>query len=451
MPLRHARALNPIRLLLAVLLLGSLLASCGTDSDTDANVAAVVPVPASTSVATVEPTATPEPEPTATPEPEPTAAPEPEPAAEESAKAADSNSYDAPGELVVPLPLPPGEPGEIIATEELAIDNAFGHRILYHSQSVPGDDIAVSGFVVWPKGDPPEGGWPLVAWAHGTTGLGDSCAPSHNAENDALSLGLVGLGYAVVSTDYEGLGTPGLHPYVVGVSEGRGVLDSVRATQNLDLPFSERWIAFGHSQGGHAAMFTGQLWPDYAPELDLIGVVAGAPPSQMAELGDSLIGGDFQGYTVMSVAGLSASYPDLDLADVMTPDALAQVDVLETGCTGEIFDVYNGYTYEEFTAVDDVFELEDWGAALEANDTNREPVTVPLFILQGGEDEQIPVETTAALFEQLCAFEDQGPTIRKIYPGQTHGGVLTTFAAVPDLIAWTTARFAGDEAPDECG
>ena len=425
------------------MILGSLCASCGTDAD---DVATVIPVPVSTSVATVEPTTTPTPEPKKK-QPESTALPESEP---ESAAEVESTSYDAPGGLVVPLPLPPGEPGQIIDTEELTMEAALGQRILYHSRSAQGDDIAVSGFVAWPEGDPPEGGWPLVAWAHGTTGLGDSCAPSHNAENDLLALGLVRFGFAVVATDYEGLGTPGLHPYVVGLSEGQGVLDSVRAAANLDLPISDRWVAFGHSQGGHAAMFTGQLWPDYAPELALIGVVAGAPPSQMAELGDSLIGGDFQGYTVMSVAGLSAANPELDLADVMSAEALAQVDVLESGCTGEIFDVYNSYTYEEFTAVDDVFELDDWRAALESNDTNREPVTVPLFILQGGDDEQIPVETTAALFDQLCQFDEQGPTIRKVYPGQTHGGVLTTFAAVPDLIAWATARFAGAAAPDEC-
>jgi len=432
---------------MAMLVVAATLASCGGDGgDGEAEVAALVPVPATTAIVTVVPTATPE----AEAEVESTAEAATESKVEPATDATSDGPYDGPGGLVVPSPLPPGEPGDIIATEELVVAGAVGQRILYHSQSVAGEATAVSGFVMWPEGEPPEGGWPLVAWAHGTVGLGDSCAPSRNAETDLLALGLVRFGFAVAATDFEGLGTPGLHPYVVGVSEGRGVLDSVRAIQNLDAPVTDRWVAFGHSQGGHAAMFTGQIWRDYAPELELIGVVAGAPPSQMADLGDSLIGGDFQGYTVMSLAGLSAAYPDLDLASVMTDEALAQVGVVESGCTAEIFDVYNGYTYDEFAAVDDVFELEDWSTALEANDTNREPVTVPLFILQGGDDEQIPVETTATLFEQLCAFEEQGPTIRKIYPGQTHGGVLTTFAAVPDLIAWTTARFAGDEAPDEC-
>ena len=169
---------------------------------------------------------------------------------------------------------------------------------------------------------------PLIAWAHGTTGLGDSCAPSNEAENDQLAQALVGFGYAVVATDYEGLGTPGVHPYVVGASEAHSVLDSVRAVYELGLPVTDEWVVFGHSQGGHAAMFTGQLQSTYAPELNMIGVVAGAPPSQLGELNDALIGGDFQGYLVMTAAGLVAANDDLDMADVLSAEAIDLLDKL---------------------------------------------------------------------------------------------------------------------------
>lgn len=432
-----------IRLALVGLLLIALIASaCGSSSDDTAAPEDAAQPDTSTAAATSLPTVAPDPTATAIPTqpPDPTAVATP----------TEPEFYDAPGSLQVPLPLEEAAPGTIIDTESLDVPNRSGQRILYHSRSASGEDIAVSGFVTYPNGEPPAGGWPLVAWAHGTTGLGDSCAPSHAAETDQLASALVGFGYAVVATDYEGLGTPGVHPYVVGASEAHSVLDSVRAAQSLDLPVSTAWIAFGHSQGGHAAMFTGQLQPTYAPELELLGVIAGAPPSQMVDLNAALIGGDFQGYLVMTAAGLVAADDALDLTDVFSAEALELFDVVETGCTDDIFDVYNPLDYDDVSIVDDPFALPEWAAAIEENDTNRLPVTVPLLIIHGGEDEQIPVETSAALLSQLCEFPAQGPTQRNVYEGQTHGGVLTTLVAAPDILAWTEARFAGEPAPDDC-
>ena len=256
--------------------------------------AAEPPPPAQEPEPAPPPPATPEPPPppTAPEPPAPAPAPEPPtdpygpPATEAPETEVPEPSalavHDAPGALEVPLPLPPGEPGEIIDVEVLDVGEDYvGYRILYHSRSLRGDDIAVSGFVVAPAGDPPPGGWPLVAFAHGTAGTADICAPSHEAEEHIASWGPYLEGYAVVATDYEGLGTPGLHTYVVGRSEARGVLDSVRAAHNLRaidgpgsgslLPVSDAFVVWGHSQGGHAAMHTGQHWADYAPELRLLG------------------------------------------------------------------------------------------------------------------------------------------------------------------------------------
>jgi len=163
-----------------------------------------------------------------------------------------------------------------------------------------------------------------------------------------------------------------------------------------------------------------------------------------------LIGGDFQGYLIMTAAGLAAADDSLDLGDVLSPAAIELLDVVETGCTAEIFDVYNVLDYAAATVLDDPFSLPAWAMAVEVNDTNRAPIETPLLIIHGGEDEQIPVETSATLFEQLCAFDEQGPTIRNVYEGQSHAGVLTTFAAVPDFLAWVEGRFAGEVAPDRC-
>lgn len=394
-------------------------------------------------------------------EPEPTSDPAPEPTSDtpetletletlETPAQPVEGSYDLPGDLQVELPLAAGEPGEIIDTEELDLADGSGYRVAYHSTSVAGDDVVVTGFVTYPGGDPPEGGWPLIAWAHGTTGMGDGCAPSHQAETDQLAAFLRGAGYAVVATDYEGLGTPGLHPYIVGASEAHGVLDSVRAVHQMGLPLTESWVVFGHSQGGHAALFTAQLQPTYAPELDLIGTIAGAPPSQLIELNNALIGGDYQGYLVMTASGLAAAYPDLDLAEVFTPEAIDLLDIIETGCTGEIFDVFNPFDYADVAKVENPLALADWSTAIQAQDPNRNPTAGPLFIIHGGADEQIPVDGSAQLFDQLCALDGQGPTKRTVYPGQSHAGVLTNFVAVPDLLSWVQDRFGGEAAPDEC-
>src|SRR5690606_12354078 len=139
----------------------------------------------------------------------------------------------------------------------------------------------VSGTVTVPAGEPPEGGWPVISWAHGTTGVGDACAPSAHsvggpardylAVTDPVIARWVTGGYAVVATDYEGLGTPGGHPYMNGISAAHTVTDIVRAARELDSRIGAKWAVAGHSQGGHAALFTAAQGAEYAPELDLVG------------------------------------------------------------------------------------------------------------------------------------------------------------------------------------
>ena len=334
----------------------------------------------------------------------------------------------------------------------------MGYRILYHSRSLRGDDIAVSGFVIAPAGDPPPGGWPLVAFAHGTTGMADVCAPSHEAEEMAGSWSSYLGGYAVVATDYEGLGTPGLHPYIVGRSEARGVLDSVRAAHNLEstygadnaplLSVSDGFVVWGHSQGGHAALHTGQHWADYAPELQLLGVAAGAPPSQFALLYDALLGSPFQGYLAMASAAFADAYDEVELDQIYTDEAIALMDVLDTGCTRDVFEVFNPLSAEELLRVPRPLSVSPWDRVVIENDVNLSPVPVPLLILHGADDEQIPAISSRFLLGQLCVKPEQGPTIRIEYPGEDHGSVIAVQR--DDLLGWIADRFAGEPAPDTC-
>lgn len=369
---------------------------------------------------------------------------------EEETPAGEADFYDAPGGLEVPLPLPPGEPGEIIDIEELDVGEDFlGYRILYHSRSIRGDDIAVSGFVMAPAGDPPEGGWPLVAYAHGTTGTADICAPSHDAEGFIATRGGYLEGYAIVATDYEGLGTPGLHPYIVGGSEARSMLDSVRAVQHLGgVTVSEEFVVWGHSQGGHAALHTGRHWREYAPELQLLGVAAGAPPSQFALLYDVLLGGPYQGYLAMASAAFAEAYDEIELGQVYTDEAIALMEVLETGCTQDVFDVFNPLSAEEMLKVKSPLGVSPWDRVIIENDVNGAPVPAPLLILHGSDDEQIPAVSSLFLLGQLCVQPGQGPTVRIEYPGHNHSSVIA--AQRDDLLDWIGGRFAGEPAPSTC-
>lgn len=158
-------------------------------------------------------------------------------------------------------------------------------RIRYRSHGVGGIPNVVTGVVVIPHGTAPGGGHDTVAWAHGTFGVAESCAPS---ESPALFASIAGLssmltnGYAVVATDYAGLGTPGAHPYLVGDASADAVLDSIRAARDMSHgSLSGRYVVWGESQGGRAALWTGQLAKRYAPDLRLMGVAAAAPPTDL--------------------------------------------------------------------------------------------------------------------------------------------------------------------------
>jgi len=187
---------------------------------------------------------------------------------------------EEPGSILNVWPLEGGGPGD---------SEAF--RILYRSTGLSGEPIEVSGAIYWNPGPVPEGGRNVIAWAHPTSGVVEPCAPSLMPDNAGLIWGLGGIlaqGYVVVATDYPGLGTPGIHPYLIGISEARAVLDSVRAARNLPHSgASNRFAVWGHSQGGHAALFTGQIAASYAPELKLVGVAAAAPASYLVELFDA--------------------------------------------------------------------------------------------------------------------------------------------------------------------
>lgn len=348
-------------------------------------------------------------------------------------------------------PLAPGDPGDVIAVQEvtgLEVD-ATVLRVLYHSESIAGADIAVSGVIAVPRTPAPDGGRPVLSWAHGTTGIADKCAPSKDPAGAGIGLiaPFLERGMAFVATDYEGLGTPGRHPYIAGESEGRGVLDIVRAARALGdrVGASDRVVVWGHSQGGHAALFANQIAADYAPELDLAGTVAGAPPSQLPLIAAALKDSPFRFYLGMVAAGWAAAYPEADPADLLTPAGLERLALVDEACGGELATSWSDVPYDALVKADPA-TVEPWKTLLVDNDPGFVVGASPVLVIHGEQDEQIPVVSSQMLLDRMCEI---GQVVeRRTYPG-SHAGVIGP--SLPDMLAWIDGRLAGEPAPTSCG
>ncbi len=350
-------------------------------------------------------------------------------------------------------------PGSLVSTQRMsgAPDGSTAYRIVYMSKGLSGAPIPVSGVVVIPAGHAPTGGRPIVAWAHPTTGVEPQCGPSRarvffssvQGLRDALSRG-----YVVTATDYPGLGidAAGPHPYLVGTSEGRAVLDSVRAARQIPAAgASDSFAVWGHSQGGHAALYTGLLASTYAPELHLVGVAAAAPATELGELmrEDQGTGGG-NNITAMTLWSWSRVY-GAPIDHVVTPQALPVVDRLAGKCIERWFDVLDrrGPTRSlehSFLRVDDLSDLQPWKHLLADNTPGPLPSRIPVFIAQGTKDNLVRPSVTAAYANGLCR---RGSRVEL----ESLKGVGHAFAArksARDAMAWIAGRFAGAPAPSNC-
>jgi acetyl esterase/lipase len=351
-----------------------------------------------------------------------------------------------------------GPPGSIIRTEPMegAPLGASAYRVLYRSTSFAGKPIAVSGVIVVPPGEAPASGRPIVAWAHPTSGIVPRCAPSLAIFIFQQIQGLrsfVREGYIVAATDYPGLGTPGPHPYLVGVSEARAVIDSVRAARTMQgAGGGARFVVWGHSQGGQAALFTGLIAHHYAPELQLLGVAAAAPATELAALmDDDLDSPAGKNITAMTLWSWTRVY-DAPLNKIVAPEAMPVVDRLAKACIESIYDIWvrqrisrgfdSGFLLTQHPA-----QVEPWRGLLDSNTPGALPPAIPVFLAQGLKDEVIRPQVTQNYMERLCHAGDKVRMF--LMPDIGHGRAGQS--ATLEVLSWIADRFAGARAPNDCG
>ena len=328
--------------------------------------------------------------------------------------------------------------------------------MLYKSTGYDGRPAAVSGLVIVPKGDAPPGGREVVAYAHGTVGVAPRCAPSLQP-GSFLSLLLPDLdtylqaGYVIAATDYQGLGTPGPSPYLVGASEAGNVLDSVRAARGLTAAHAgSRFAVYGESQGGHAALFTGQLAHAMAPELRLVGVAAAEPVSNPEAIFRA-----FEGTTVgnilaaMALSSWARVYPGAELQDIVTRGARPLVTRIARLCIQnrrQILASIPAATALKLTFLaGPPWDKEPWKTIL-ADNTPTAKVAFPLLLAQGLED-AVVAPTVQDRFVQEACRQGRGLEYRT-YPGAGHLDLPSI--AKDDITRWLAERFAGAPTTNTC-
>lgn len=330
-------------------------------------------------------------------------------------------------------------------------------RLLYTSTSGIDDSstVVVSGALFLPKGNPPKEGWPLILWSHGTVGIADSCAPSWTGyipvHQEYLERWL-NEGYAIVASDYQGLGTKGTHPYLATKPAAYSNLDILRAVKSSDAPLSEKVVIVGQSQGAGAAVATAGYAPKYAPELDIQGVVATGVPlftpkaieiiqsSRPQDVVDPMLGYNFLALTLVQLFD-----PNFEMSEYIYDEYLPLVNEVAQICNrdmrGKITEL--GLTHNMVFKADPVKPLQ---VAFDKMSYPTLGLSVPLFVGIGKNDRDTPLRMQQAVVEMACA---SGSIVEAhVYDGFEHISVLNH--STKDSVSFVASLMAGKRVEGNC-
>ena len=353
-------------------------------------------------------------------------------------------------------------PGRLLRQEPLETTLGLAgtgaqYRILYSStDGITGSGgVAVSGALFVPAGTPPKGGWPVLAWAHGTIGSADICAPSWNARyyRDARYLeAWLKEGFAIVATDYQGLGTPGPHPYLFARPEAYSVLDSVRAVQASHPELSKKTIIIGQSQGGGAAFATAAFAPQYAPDVQVLGTVATGTPylapkalAANARHDPDEVRPQFAYMALLALNIQQQTSPQPDLHEIFTDRAMPLVEEARSSCIFQLEadTVFAGISDANAYKADFMKLLMPHVPALMYPTLKLEQ---PLFMGIGARDVDVTTDSQLLLAKDACAA---GTVVQAhLYKDFDHSGTVN--GSLADSVPFVRTLLAGGKVAPVC-
>ncbi|HEY6304265.1 MAG TPA: hypothetical protein VIX14_14495 [Terriglobales bacterium] len=343
-----------------------------------------------------------------------------------------------------PHPLPPGKPGELMRSEPVDQYNVpyelSALRILYHSRTANGEDVAVSAVVLIPDGKPPASGWPVMAWAHEFRGAARQCAPSlmKNLGAGPILAMYANLGYAVVATDYSGLGADSGKPVLDMEANAFDVMYSIPAARAAVPQIGPKWIAEGPFQGALAAVAVAESEvrdPNYLGSVATSGLADAQQTFQRFALRSS------NRMLLVLASTVKALYPEFQLSDMLKDGALPAYQRVAQTCGGETKPEFTNEMlkpgWENNPFVKEFFSR---------NTPGQKPAHGPILVISGEADPAIPAEMSAKTVSRMCK---QGSRILFLkYPDVDASGVMG--GSVADQISWIKARLAGYAAPSNC-
>lgn len=329
-------------------------------------------------------------------------------------------------------------------------------RVQYWTSDEHHRPLRVTGMVIAP--DHRSAGTPrrVIAWTHGLIGIAERCAPSIGPGNFTVIPKLddaIRRGYTVVAPDYPGLGSAMVHPVLVGGSEARSTLDAIRAARAIpEADAGTRFAVWGESQGGHAALWTGQLWSSYAPDLQLVGIAAVVPPTDLhrnfKEGSDPRVRALLTAYTATSwsryYGAPMATFGARSVQKVMT--RLADNNCVQFNAKPRLGTIIGIAIAQRAIRNLDLGSKQPWGRLMRENSPSPGAIPVPALIATGTGDTIVAPAVVLDFARRACAL---GKTVHYIVvPGGKHATIARTEATT--ILDWIDARFTGARAPTNC-